>query len=118
MNEFSDDVEMVPFKIREGMCVVVNLHTPREKIWGMLADISTAGLQVRGIDLNTFDDWVRGILRNERNIGLTYIFLPMWRIERMVLDETVGEILSLAEVFRMRVGLSLEEYLGGSEPIS
>ena len=107
-----------PLRIEMGMCVVVNLHSPREKIWGVLADLSPAGLQVRGIDLNTFDDWVRMITRNERNIGLTYTFLPMWRIERMLLDETIGDILSLEEVFNMRVGMSLQEYLGGNEPIS
>ncbi len=107
-----------PIKIEEGMCVIVNLHSPREKVWGLLADLSPAGVQVRGIDLNTFDDWVRMITRNERNIGLTYVFLPMWRIERLLLDETIGDILSLQELFRMRVGISLQEYLGGNEPIS
>ncbi|MEW6736635.1 MAG: hypothetical protein AB1489_35425 [Acidobacteriota bacterium] len=107
-----------PTKIQEGMCVVVHLHSPREKIWGILADISMAGLQVRGIDLNTFDDWIRMITRNERNIGLTYVFLPMWRIERMSLDETIGDIISLEDQFNLRVGVTLQEYLGTGDPIS
>lgn len=102
-------------KIQEGMAVVINLHSPREKIWGVLADLSPAGVQIRGIDLNTFDDWVKMVTQNERNIGLTYIFFPMWRIERISLDETVGDILSLQEIFQARVGLSLYEYLG-NEP--
>jgi hypothetical protein len=97
------------------MCVVINLHSPREKIWGLLADLSPAGLQIRGIDVNTYDDWIRMITRNERNIGLTYIFFPMWRIERMLLDETVGDILSLEEQFSLRVGVSLAEYLDTNE---
>ena len=105
-------------KIHEGLTVVVNLHSPREKIWGRLADLSPAGIQIRGIDINTFDDWVRMIMRNERNIGLTYVFFPMWRVERLSLDETVGDILSLEEQFQVRVGLSLDEYLGSGEPIS
>ncbi len=107
-----------PLRIEAGMCVVVNLHSPREKVWGLLADLSPAGAQVRGIDVNTFDDWVRMITHNERNIGLTYVFLPMWRIERILLDETIGDILSLEELFQLRVGISLQEYLGTSEPIS
>jgi hypothetical protein len=111
------DTESV-IRIQEGQPVVISLHSPREKIWGVLADLSPAGIQIRGIDLNTFDDWVRMVMHNERNIGLTYIFFPMWRIERMSLDETVGDIPSLEEQFRIRVGFSLQEYLGSNEPIS
>ncbi|MCS6885341.1 MAG: hypothetical protein RMM17_09015 [Acidobacteriota bacterium] len=105
-------------KIQEGMAVVLSLHSPREKVWGILADLSPSGIQIRGIDLNTFDDWVRMVAHNERNIGLTYVFFPMWRVERVSLDETVGDIISLEETFRMRVGISIYEYLGSNEPSS
>jgi hypothetical protein len=105
-------------KIQEGMTVVISLHSPREKIWGLLADISPAGAQIRGVDLNTFDDWVRMVMRGEQNIGLTYVFFPMWRIERISLDETVGDILSLEEQFHIRAGMSLQDYLNASDPIS
>lgn len=104
-------------KIQEGMTVIISLHSPREKIWGVLADLSPAGIQIRGIDLNTFDDWVRMVAHNERNIGLTYVFFPMWRVERISLDETVGDIRSLEEIFQTRVGMRLCEYLG-NEPAS
>lgn len=104
-------------RIQPGMCVVINLHSPREKIWGQLLDISTAGLQIRGLDLNTFDDWTRAVMRNEQNIGLTYTFFPMWRVERLLLDETVGEILSLEEIFYSRAGISLQEFLDNKEII-
>jgi hypothetical protein len=104
--------------IREGMTVLLSLHSPREKIWGLLADLSPAGIQIRGIDLNTFDDWVRMVMHNEHYMALTYVFIPMWRVERMSLDETVGEILSLEEQFHQRVGISLQEYLGSNEPVS
>lgn len=96
-----------------GLPVVVYLHSPREKMWGVLLDLNPSGAFVRGIDLNTFDDWTRMIVRGERNIGLTHVFLPMWRIERLVLDEAVDEIPSLADRFYSRVGLTIDEYLGG-----
>jgi hypothetical protein len=35
----------------------------------------------------------------------------MHRIERMALDETVGEIPSLAERFQRKVGLTVREFL-------
>jgi hypothetical protein len=98
--------------IESGAPVIVYLHSPREKIWGVLRELNGAGVFVRGIDLNTFDDWVKMIVRGERNMGLTHTFLPMWRIERVVLDESVDEIPSLAAQFYARVGLTFNEYLG------
>lgn len=113
-----DKMSKKSLKIEEGTCVVLHLHNPREKLWGLITDISMAGVQIRGIDLHTFDDWVRMITRNEQNIALTHVFFPMWRVERITLDETVGEIPSLQEVFQLRVGVSLKEYLGEDELVS
>jgi hypothetical protein len=97
--------------IAAGSPVVVYLHSPREKIWGVLRELNSAGVFVRGIDLNTFDDWVQMIVRGERNMGLTNVFVPMWRIERVSLDESVDDIPSLADQFYSRVGLTVAEYL-------
>jgi len=52
------------------------------------------------------------IVRGERNIGLTHMFLPMWRVERISLDEAVDDLPSLADTFYSRVGLTVREYLG------
>lgn len=92
--------------------VVVNLHSPREKIWGELVEISTAGVTLRGIDLSAFDDFVRQILHPEGDpVGLPTVFFPMLRIERIALDEASGSIPSLAEMFQRKVGRSIGEYL-------
>jgi hypothetical protein len=107
------DNENSSIGIEPGAPVIVNLHSPREKIWGVLRELTGAGVFVRGIDLNTFDDWVQMIIRGERNMGLTHVFLPMWRVERVALDESVDEIPSLAAQFYRRVGLSVNEYLDG-----
>jgi hypothetical protein len=97
--------------ILSGSPIIVYLHSPREKLWGVLKELTAAGVYLRGIDLNTFDDWTQMIVRGEKNIGLTNVFLPMWRIERITLDETVDDIPSLAETFFARVGLTIDEYL-------
>lgn len=92
--------------------VVVSLHSPREKIWGELVQISTAGVTLRGIDLSAFDDFVRQIRHPEGDpIGLPTLFFPMLRIERIALDEARGSIPSLAETFQKKVGRSVAEYL-------
>lgn len=93
--------------------VVVSLHTPKEKLWGELVEMSTAGVTIRGIDLSAFDDFISQVLHPEgERMGLPTLFFPMLRIERIALDEPRGSVPSLAEVFEKKVGRSLVEYLG------
>jgi hypothetical protein len=93
--------------------VVVSLHTPKEKLWGELIDVSNAGVTVRGIDLGSFDDFIIQVLHPEGDrMGLPTLFFPMLRIERIALDEARGSVPSLAEVFERKVGRSLLDYLG------
>ena len=92
--------------------IIVSLHTPREKVWGELLDVSTAGITMRGIDLNSFDDFIRQVLHPEGDrVGLATLFFPMQRIERIALDEPTGSIPSMADLFERRVGRSLKDYL-------
>lgn len=92
--------------------VVVSLHTPKERLWGELLEISTAGVTLRGIDLSSFDDFVRQAFAPEDDpLGLPTLFFPMVRIERIALDEARGSVPSLAEVFEKKVGCSVADYL-------
>jgi hypothetical protein len=92
--------------------VVVSLHSPKERLWGELVDISNAGVTVRGIDLSSFDDFISQVLHPEGDrIGLPTLFFPMLRIERIALDEARGSIPSMAEMFENKVGRSLPNYL-------
>ncbi len=57
--------------------VVVSLHTPREKVWGEMLSLNTAGVTLRGIDLNSFDDFVYQVLHPEGDrVGLPTLFFP------------------------------------------
>ncbi len=92
--------------------VVVSLHTPKERVWGELVDMSSAGVTLRGIDIGAFDDFVRQVLHPEGDrIGLPTLFFPMLRIERIALDEARGSVPSLAETFEKKIGRSLTDYL-------
>jgi hypothetical protein len=92
--------------------VVISLHSPKEKLWGELVDISNAGVTLRGIDLSSFDDFVSQVLHPDGDrMGLPTLFFPMLRIERIALDEARGSIPSLAEVFARKVGRTLPDYL-------
>ena len=65
--------------------VILSLHTPREKVWGELVALNTAGVTLRGIDLNSFDDFVHQVLHPEGDrVGLPTLFFPMRSEERRV----------------------------------
>lgn len=92
--------------------VIVSLHSPKERLWGELEDISVAGVTLRGIDLDSFDDFLRQVLHPEgEHIGLPTLFFPMQRVERIALDEPRGSIPSLAEKFALKAGRTLTDYL-------
>lgn len=95
-----------------GSIVIVSLHSPKEKIWGQLVSLTAAGITVRGMDINSFDDFVIQVLHPEGDrVGLPTLFFPMLRVERIALDEPSGSIPSLAEVFQQKVRRSLHDYL-------
>jgi hypothetical protein len=97
--------------------VIVSLAAPKEKIWGQMLELDAKGVTVRGIDLNSFDDFVRQIVsREESTVGMSQVFYPMHRVERVAIDEPCGSIPSLSERFRSLVGLTIEEYLGIETP--
>lgn len=96
--------------IEAGAAVVLVLHSPREKVWGVLHEISAAGVTLRGIDLNAFDDWTSAVAHNEPFLGLNDMFLPMWRVERLTLDETSGGVTSMAEQFEQRTRRNILDF--------
>lgn len=96
--------------IESGAAVVIVLHSPREKCWGVLDDINAAGIFLRGIDLNAFDDWTSAVAHEEQFIGLTDLFLPMWRVERLTRDESASGVPSMAEQFERRTGKSVFDF--------
>jgi hypothetical protein len=88
-----------------GTPVLVYLHSPREKVFGVLVALEQAGIVVRGLDLLSLEDWMRQEARGETSgLGLASVFYPMWRIERMERDESVGELEGLADRFHRLTG--------------
>jgi hypothetical protein len=93
--------------------VVINLVNPREKFFGVLNALSPAGVTMRAINLDSFDDWIRQIARDEDlSLDLVTMFVPLFRVERIFLDEPSGSIKSFAERFEDVVGKSVQKFLG------
>jgi hypothetical protein len=89
----------------KGSFVLVHLTSPREKFWGLLKDETPAGVTVRGLSLDGFEEWIRQVARKAPlSTHPSTVFFPMYRIERIFEDETAGELLSFADRFRQTVG--------------
>lgn len=107
------DAPVQSLEIREGSAVLVYLQEPREKLWGLLRRLDSAGLMLQGIDLSSFDDWISQIDHDEESVvGPTSLFIPMRRVEKMLLDHSSGNIPSLADRFKTITGRTVHEVLG------
>ncbi len=92
--------------------VIISLHSPKEKVWGSLLEINPSGVTIRGIDLNSFDHFVRQLNEPDgERVGFPTVFFPMTRVERIALDEPSGSIPSMGDIFQRKLGRSLGEYL-------
>ncbi len=101
--------------IAPGRAVLLYLREPQEKLWGVLRRMDGAGVVLEGIDLSSFDDWVAQIERGEESVvGPSVLFVPMMRLEKILLDRSSGHLPSLAERFQRRTGRSVQDVLDGS----
>lgn len=93
--------------------VIVNLVNPKEKFFGVLRSLSAAGVTMRAINLDSFDDWIRQIARDEElDIDMFTMFVPLFRVERIFLDEPAGTIRSYSQRFEDVTGRTVRDYLG------
>ena len=93
-----------------GAVVLVTLNDPREKFWGGVLELTAAGLSIRGIDLNSLDDFA-SLVRDGEPAAAGAVFFPMHRIERIELDARNGAIPSLAERFAAKSGRDAAQFL-------
>ena len=95
-----------------GSLIILNLVNPKEKFFGILRALSPAGVTLRAINLDSFDDWIHQLARGEDpDLDLMTMFVPLFRVERIFLDEPSGSIKSYAERFEQVVGLSVSAHL-------
>jgi hypothetical protein len=103
MAEAQSTLSPVPFGA--GSVVLVTLNNPREKYWGAILAVTPAGVALRGVDLNSFDDFIRQVNQGD-DVAPHTVFFPMHRVERMELDARNGEIPAMQERFENKTGRS------------
>ena len=97
----------------ESALVIVNLVNPKEKFFGVLKALSPAGVTVQAINLDSFDDWIHQIARDDDpDLELITMFVPLFRVERIFLDEPAGAVKSFSQRFEDSVGKTIHDYLG------
>ena len=102
-NRIVSSTPQSPVFFVRGTIVLVTLNGPREKFWGAILDLTPAGASLRGIDLNSFEDFASMVRAGEpANAGA--VFFPMHRIERIEMDIRSGTIPSLSERFTAKSG--------------
>lgn len=93
--------------------IILNLVNPKEKFFGVLTALSPAGVTMRGINLDSFEDWIHQIARKEDpDLDLITMFVPLFRVERIFLDEPSGSIKSYGQRFEQVAGVALGTFLG------
>ena len=93
--------------------VILNLISPKEKFFGVLRALSPAGVTVRAMNLDSFDDWIHQIARaEEAELEMVTMFVPLFRVERIFLDEAAGMVQSYSQRFQQVVGRDIRQYLG------
>ncbi len=95
-----------------GEIVVVSCSGPKEKFWGVLLDLTGAGATVRGIPVDTCEDWLRqSASGGPAMIGPVTIYVPAHRLERIEIDESSDAIECFADRFRRVVRREPKEAL-------
>jgi len=95
-----------------GSLVILHCGNPREKMWGLLVRLDGVGVVVRGLDLDSVEDWLRQEkVGGERMIGPTTFFLPMSRVLRIDLDESTNAVASYGDRYRTACGREARDAL-------
>ena len=99
-----------------GEIVVVSCSAPREKFWGVLLGLTSAGATVRGVPVDACEDWLRQhAAESPQMIGPVTIFVPAHRLERIDIDESAGAVECFADRFRRTAGREPKDALLGSK---
>jgi len=99
--------------MENGSIVILNLQDPRGKMIGKLLAISPSGITVKGVDVNSFNDWMKQFAHKQTTtiISPTTVFFPMHRVVSCYLDENMGDVPSFSSQFKGRTKRDMAKVL-------
>jgi hypothetical protein len=96
----------IELSFERGQLVVVALRNPKERYWGKLAGLESAGIAIRGFDLSQWEQVLSTVKSGEMGQApLDTKFFPMHRVEAMYIDEAESGVESLCAEFQRRAGM-------------
>jgi hypothetical protein len=95
--------------VNTGQLVLVTLHNPREKFWGVILALTPAGVSLRGVDLQSLEDFTQMVKSGEAATP-SAVFFPMHRVQRIEVDGRNGDLPSLADQFAVKTGVDVAKY--------
>jgi hypothetical protein len=95
--------------VNAGQLVLVTLQNPREKFWGVMLALTPAGVSLRGVDLQSLEDFAQMVKSGEAATP-SLVFFPMHRVQRIEVDGRNGELPSLADQFAAKTGIDVGKY--------
>lgn len=99
-----------------GTLVVVHCLNPSEKMWGMLLRLDTLGAVLRGLNLNSIEDWLAQEKTGQGGfITPSTVFIPIHRIERIYIDESTRVAPAFGERFAEACGVDVREALDSDD---
>ncbi len=105
--------------VEVGSLVILHCGNPREKMWGVLQRLDAVGAVIRGLDLDSVEDWLhQERAGGDRLIGPSTFFVPMARVVRIDLDESSAAVESYADRYRASCGRDVRDALldgGGND---
>ncbi|NIM00029.1 MAG: methylmalonyl-CoA epimerase [Acidobacteria bacterium] len=100
-------------QVAPGSAILLYLREPQEKMWGVLRRLDATGVAIEGLDLGSFDDWLAQLDPSGDDVmtGPSVVFVPMARVEKILLDRPSGALESLTQRAERRAGCSLAELI-------
>jgi len=99
-------------EIEPGALVVLCCLNPKEKLWGVMEQLDGRGVILRGLSLDSVEDWLRQErTRTDVQIMASTVFVPMHRIQRIYCDESTDFVPSYADRFAADCGSDVREVL-------
>ena len=102
--------------VAPGSLVIIHCANPKEKFWGVLVRLDAIGVIVRGMDLDSVEDWlVQERTEVDGLIRPSTFFVPIHRVVRIDFEEEGGAVPSYGERYGDACGRDVHEALIGAD---
>ena len=105
--------------LEPGALVVLCCLNPKEKLWGVMEQLDGRGVIMRGLGLDSVEDWLRQErTKTDAMITASTVFVPIHRIQRIYCDESSEGFVSYGDRFSADCGLPVRDVLRNGRAVA